>query len=136
MYLSLLDFEKKQLFLELETYMAKIDGEFTDDEKTIIDIHCNEMKIDNNDYICKLDLDTVIDEIKTKFSAKEKKIVFLELAVTVLADGVYTDSEKELISKLSTILDIKKSDIDEALDIAEKLKMEYERCAAFVSTNL
>ena len=135
MYLSLLDFEKKQLFLELETYMAKIDGEFTDDEKTIIDIHCNEMKIDNNDYICKLDLDTVIDEIKTKFSAKEKKIVFLELAVTVLADGVYTDSEKELISKLSTILDIKKSDIDEALDIAEKLKMEYERCAAFVSTN-
>ena len=135
MYLSLLDFEKKQLFLELETYMAKIDGEFTDDEKTVIDIHCNEMKIDNNDYICKLDLDTVIDEIKTKFSAKEKKIVFLELAVTVLADGVYTDSEKELISKLSTILDIKKSDIDEALDIAEKLKKEYERCATFVTSN-
>ena len=135
MYLSLLDFEKKQLFLELETYMAKIDGEFTDDEKTVIDIHCNEMKIDNNDYICKLDLDTAIDEIKTKFSVKEKKIIFLELEFIVLADGVYTDSEKELISKLSSILDIKKSDIDEALDIAEKLKMEYERCAAFVSTN-
>ncbi len=54
MYLARLGLEQKHMFLDLELYLSRIDGEFSDEEKQIIDAHCMEMHIDNNQYECEL----------------------------------------------------------------------------------
>ncbi len=69
--------------------MSRTDGNFSDEEKAIIDTHCIEMHIDNNSYECELPLEGVLSKISSEFSEQEKRIVFLELAATVLADKVY-----------------------------------------------
>ena len=118
----------KKNFVSLFTNRADIlDIEFTGDTETGYGKPDITIKFANNFYY--------YIEVKTRFSVKEKRIVFLELAVTVLADGVYTNSEKKLIQKLSQLLDIKEFDVNEALDIAERLKTEYDRCALFVTKN-
>jgi tellurite resistance protein len=128
----MLDIEKKHMFLNLEIIMSQIDGEFSDDEKRIIDTHCLEMHIDNNNYEIELPIDELLFKIKNSFSEQEKYIIFLELVATVLADGVYHDKEKNLIEKLAEILNIPNEDIDEAFSIINDMKLVYERCANYI----
>ena len=88
---------QKHLFLDLELYMSKVDGDFSEEEKNIINAHCMEMRIDNNNYESEVAIDELVTAIKEKFTHKEKHILFLELTATVLADGVYHEAEKELM---------------------------------------
>jgi len=132
MYLSQLNLEKKHLFLDLELYISKTDGDFSDGERAIIDSHCIEMQIDNNNYTCELPLDEVISMLSSKCSVQEKHIVFLELAATVLADEVYRTSEKQLMKRLAETLDISCEDTAQAFTLIRKMKDAYEGCAQFV----
>lgn len=91
MYLSVLDLETKHLFLDLELYISKTDGEFNDLEKQIIDTHCIEMHIDNNNYQCELPLSVVYEKLG-KCTEEEKRIIFIEMLAVVLADKVYANS--------------------------------------------
>ena len=50
MFLASLNEENKRLFLELEIMLAKVDGDFAQEERDVIDAHCIEMDISNNDY--------------------------------------------------------------------------------------
>ena len=88
MYLSMLNNEKKHLFLNLEIYLSSIDGDFSDEEKKIIDVHCIEMHIDNNNYEADMPLDEVLKKLKETLTHSEYRIVFLELAATIMADDV------------------------------------------------
>lgn len=132
MYLSILNNEKRHLFLNLEIYMSKIDGDFSEDEKKIIDAHCIEMHIDNNDYEPDMPRDEVLKQLQESLSPQEKKIVFLELAATILADNVYHESEKELVNNFAKLLDISDTDVDDAFSIIKDMKNVYERCAAYI----
>lgn len=132
MYLSMLNNEQKHLFLDLELYMSKVDGDFSEEEKNIINAHCMEMRIDNNNYESEVAVDELFTAIKEKFTHKEKHILFLELTATVLADGVYDEAEKELIDKLAEILDITKNEVQEVFKLITDLKDVYSRCAAFI----
>ena len=132
MYLTRLDNDKRHLFLDLELYMSRIDGDFSDQEKQIIDVHCREMHIDHNNYMCELPLDDVYARIRETMTPQEKRIVFLELTATIMADNVYHEKEKEMVEKLSSILDINDEQEKTAFSIIEDAKAVYERCAAFV----
>ena len=132
MYLTRLDNNKRHLFLDLELYMSRIDGDFSDQEKQIIDVHCREMHIDHNNYTCELPLDDVYAKIRETMTPQEKRIVFLELTAIIMADGVYHKKEKEMVEKLSSILDIDDEQREIAFSIIEDAKAVYERCAAFV----
>ena len=132
MYLFQLSNEKRHIFLDLELYMSKIDGNFSKEEKEIIDTHCLEMHIDNNNYECELSLDTVLTRISEDFDKKEKRIVFLELLATVLADGVYDNSEKDLIEKLKETFEIKDDEKDEIISALTDIQVAYKKCTAFV----
>lgn len=132
MYLSMLDTKKKHLFLDLELYMAKIDGDFSIHEKEIIDAHCLEMRIDNNGYVPEIPLDNVITELKNTLTIQEKHIVFLELVATILADNVYHENEEALIEKLETVFEISDNEKETAFSIMSDMKKAYERCAAFI----
>lgn len=132
MYLSMLSNEKKHLFLDLEIYMSKIDSDFSDEEKAIIDTHCIEMHIDNNNYECELPLDVVLSKISDEFCELEKRIVFLELAATVLADNVYHTSERALLNRMADILRISEDEVSVVFDLINKMKDAYEGCSKFM----
>jgi len=132
MYLSLLNREQKSLFLELELYMSKVDSNFSEEEKIIINTYCLEMHIDNNNYECTMPLDLVISRIQKEFGDKEKRIVFLELVATIMADNVYHDAEKELLNKLQELLEFDSASTKNVFDIINSIKESYKKCAHFV----
>lgn len=132
MYLSMLNNEKRHLFLNLEIYMSKIDGEFSDEEKQIIDVHCMEMHIDNNDYEAEMPQDEVLKQLKEKLTHKEQRIVFLEIIATILADNVYHAMEETLISRMANLLGIDAEGIEDAISIIKDMKSVYKRCADYI----
>ena len=131
MYLSMLSSEKKRLFLNLEIYFSKVDSDFSDAEKTIIDSHCIEMHIDNNNYDVDMTQSEVFDGLK-ELTHQESKVVFLELVGTIMADNVYHVEEKALVKKLAEILGMTEEDIDSAFSIIADMKNVYERCADYI----
>lgn len=131
MYLSVLDLETKYLFLDLELYISKTDGEFNDLEKQIIDTHCIEMHIDNNNYQCELPLSVVYEKLG-KCTEEEKRIIFIEMLAVVLADKVYHQSEKILVDRLANILKIKDEDVKKAFAAVEEMKEAYVKFSNFV----
>jgi len=133
MYLSALDIEKKHLFLDLEIYISNIDGNFSEEEKRMINMHCAEMHIDNNNYECEHSLDEVLSLIRQTMTKKEKRIIFLELVATILADEVYHTKEKEMVNRLSQILEISDEERDNAFSIINDAKSIYKRCEVFIN---
>ena len=132
MYLMKLSNEKRHLFLDLEIYLSKTDGEFDDSEKRIIDTHCKEMHIDNNGYECELPLDQVFQNIHEKCTTEEKHIIFIELLAVVMADNVYHESEKVIVNRLAEVLDIGEKEIEYAFQAVNKMREAYEEFAHFV----
>ena len=131
MYLSVLDLETKHLFLDLELYISKTDGEFNDLEKQIIDTHCIEMHIDNNNYQCELPLSVVYEKLG-KCTEEEKRIIFIEMLAVVLADKVYHQSEKILVDRLANVLKIKDEDVKKVFVAVEEMKEAYVKFSNFV----
>lgn len=132
MYLSMLSSEKKHLFLNLEIYLSKVDSVFSEEEKRIIDAHCIEMHIDNNNYEVDMTQSEVFDRLRESLTPQEAKIIFLELVGTIMADNVYHVEERVLINKLAEILGIKQDDIDLAFSIIADIKNAYNRCAEYI----
>ena len=132
MYLSMLSNDKKHLFLNLELYMSKIDGEFSDEEKQIIDVHCMEMHIDNNNYEAEMPLDEVLRQLKEKLTYKEQRIVFLELIATIMADNAYHIEEEAFTSRLANMLNIDDDGVEDAISIIRDMKSVYKRCANYI----
>lgn len=131
MYLSKLSNEKKHLFLDLELYLSKSDGEFSKQEKQIIDTHCLEMRIDCNKYHCELPLDEVYKRLE-ECTPEEQHIIFIEMLATVIADEVYHDEEKKIVETLAEILKINSNEIEQAFSIIYNLKKTYEELGNFV----
>ena len=133
MYLSKLSTEKKYLFRDLELIMSNVDGDFSQEEKNIINAHCIEMHIDNNNYEIDKRQDEVLKLLQESLTEQERYIFFLELAGTVMADNVYHDSEKELINKLAKILMVPETKVNEAFSIIAEMKSVYAKCAAYIN---
>lgn len=124
--------EKKHLFLDLELYLSNADGEFSEQEKNIIDAHCMEMHIDCNKYQCVLPLDEVYKKLEG-CTPEEQHIIFIEMLATVIADEIYHKEEKKIVETLAKILNIKSNEIEQAFSIIYNLKKTYEELANFIS---
>lgn len=133
MYLAMLNNEKKHLFLNLEIYLSRIDGDFSVEEKRIIDVHCIEMHIDNNNYEADMSLDDVFHKLKETLTHTECKIVFLELVATILADDVYHKEEERITRKLADLLGIDDDDVKDAFSIIKDMKNVYKRCSDYIA---
>ncbi len=133
MYLAMLNNEKKHLFLNLEIYLSRSDGDFSVEEKRIIDVHCIEMHIDNNNYEADMSLDDVFHRLKETLTHTECKIVFLELVATILADDVYHKKEERITRKLADLLGINDDDVKDAFSIIKDMKNVYKRCSDYIA---
>ena len=132
MYLYMLNNEKRHLFLNMELYMSMVDGEFSDGEKAIIDAHCMEMHIDNNNYEVDMPQDEVLSQLKKTLTREERRIVFLELVATIMADNTYHEEEEKLAKRLSELFEIDDDGVKEAFSIISNMKCVYKRCADYI----
>ena len=130
MYLSMLSDTNKRLFLNLEIYLSKVDSDFSENERIIIDAHCMEMHIDNNNYEADMSQSEIFEGLKA-LTKQESKIVFLELVGTIMADNVYHVEEKALVNKLAEALKLEENDISLVFSIITDMKNVYERCAEY-----
>ena len=131
MYLSMLSDTNKRLFLNLEIYLSKVDSDFSENERIIIDAHCMEMHIDNNNYEADMSQSEIFEGLKA-LTKQESKIVFLELVGTIMADNVYHVEEKALVNKLAEALKLEENDISLVFSIITDMKNIYERCAEYI----
>ena len=104
MFLNRLNNEEKVSFLKLAHYIARIDGDFADEEKEIIEAYTYEMGIKNNDFDEKaFNLEQTLSNFK---ATESKKIVLIEIMALIHADTVVTNEEEEIILQICHIFNI------------------------------
>ena len=104
MFLNRLSEEEKKSFLQLAHYIARSDGNFTKEEKIIIDQYCIEMQIENIDFNeVRFDIYDVLGKFK---SDKSKKIVLLEIMVLIYADDFFHENERKVLEKMIEVFDL------------------------------
>ncbi len=121
MLLNQLSENSKNLFLNLEVFLANVDGEYSESEDRIIRMHCKEMGLEIIQYNENLRLEDIIKNINSEMTVKEKKIIFIELLTVVFIDGVYDDREKEFIENLRKLLYIPENVGQQAFYMVKKL---------------
>ena len=131
MFLQSLSNNERHLFLDMELYMSKIDGCFSEEEKRIIDMHAAEMHIDHNNYTPEHSVDYVRSHIKQLADAK-KRICFFEIIAVALSDGVYDENERELINNLTIAFGFNEKDLENVIEAINMLKAGYEKATAFI----
>lgn len=101
MYLALLNGEKKELFLNLACRISAADGNFSDEEKAMIDGYCKEMQT-TFDYEQNLKtVEEIISKMKAICSMTEKKIIVFEAMGLVMVDGKFDISEKKIVADMN-----------------------------------
>lgn len=96
MYLSRLNQEEKEYFLELAYYVVNVDNGFSDVEQELIRTYCQEMGIEK--YKKKsIDIDSIV---KYFSKSTNKNIVMLEILALAFMDGNYDLEEKKTIGKI------------------------------------
>lgn len=124
----------KEMFLNLELWLVEADGHFDDVEKRLVDQHCAEMGISNNEYKKEKAFDEIVKEINIDMSVEEKKIIFIELLSIAYVDEDFSAEEKKFVKKIQEILQISDDDAEQAEEIVANLIAYTKKLEAFVAT--
>ena len=107
MFLNKLNTDEKVAFLGLAHYIARVDGDFSEDEKETIMIYCFEMQMEDIKYI---DSKFNLDDTLNKFHIKEhQNILLLEIIALVYADGEVHIKEKEILDMIMKTFNIREA---------------------------
>ena len=131
MYLSKLSKNQKKLFLEICTSLSKIDSDFAEEEKNIIDQLCEEMMIDPK-YEPSIDAEKAINKIASISNPTEKRMIVVELLGIVVADKKIASEEKEFMKKLCVVFNLEEKELDEAINLVNELYDTYSKFASFL----
>ena len=113
MYLSLLSKDNKELFLDLILIIAKVDRNFSDEEKGVINSYCNEMGITYRDEKKYSSVEELINVIDESTSMKEKRIFIFEAIGLAMADGDFDGDERKIILLASYVFALDESYVKE-----------------------
>ena len=105
MYLAILNDEQKNLFLNIAKKLASTDGNFSEDERQVIDGYCHEMSVS---VVKKLDIakEDMIERLGSISNTSEKKIIVFEFAGLVMADSNFDESERVFLKQIAEKFDI------------------------------
>lgn len=132
MFLSELKPEQKELFLDLGICLSMSDGDFSEPEKKMILEMCKEMGVyERTD--AKLKFEDALEKIKEGITEREKRIILLETAGIVLADGEYSDDEMLVMKKIATTLEIDYSHVEEVVETVNSLLDIYSKIGEFLT---
>lgn len=110
MLLMQLHAKEKFAFLELAHHLARIDGEFGENERDVILEYCAEMGIEDMIEYDEKSFD--LKELLKDFSSKKsQKILLLELMILVHADDKFHFKEVELVNEIAAAFDINNATI-------------------------
>lgn len=132
MFLAELRPEQKELFLDLVILLSKSDCVFDESEQKAISEMCREMEI-NERTENQLELNEVLKKIGETAYTREKRIILLETAGIVLADGVYSEEEESMIKDISDSLKIEYEQYQEVLKTIQELYGVYKKIGDFLS---
>ena len=113
MYLSLLNEDNKELFLDFILLIAKVDNDFSDDEKGVINSYCKEMGISYRDEESCDSVETLINLIDESTNINEKKIFIFEAIGLAMADGEFDGDERKIILLASYVFALDEGFVNE-----------------------
>jgi len=124
MFLNSMKDDEKERFLELAYKMARIDGNYAEEEDEIISSYKAELGIDNIG-------DTgSIDELIDFFANRNesvKKIVFFEIYGMICADNKIEKSEEKIFEKIKIKFAISKEIVNQIIQVADELQSVYDK---------
>lgn len=100
MYLTMLNEKQKQLFLGVAYFLTKIDGDYSIEEKRMIDSYCYEMQMDFNSQIMNKPIEDIINEMQMACGERERRIIIFEMVGLAMSDCNYGEEERKFISAL------------------------------------
>lgn len=106
MYLALLSEKEKEMFLGVAFHLVTADGNYSDEEKAVINGYCQEMQCIFDEKTMVKPIDLLIRDVKENSNNRIKKIFVFELIGLAMADGNYDEDERALINKLEVEFDI------------------------------
>jgi tellurite resistance protein len=112
MYLTLLSQDEKEMFLELAYNIVNVDGNFSQDERSLLSTYCQEAQCSFDEKEVR-PANVLADKINTNSNKRNKQIIVFELVGLAMSDGDFVESEKEMISNISKIFGINSSFLDD-----------------------
>ncbi len=100
MYLSMLNDKEKKLFLDFAFYLASADDDYSDAEKSMMQMYCSEMQCDFEDKKPDRPVESVIEDMKACVSEHNKRIIVFEAIGLCMVDNNYDQHEREMILSL------------------------------------
>lgn len=132
MYLSYLRKRQKELFLDLSLIVSKVDDEFSVAEKNLIDQLCQEMDIEPKKETA-AKLEDILVELEDISSPKDKKIILLEILGIVMIDNDVNVAELDLIKLIVEKFALQQKDVDNAIDLINRLYSVYADFSNFIN---
>ena len=100
MYLALLNKNEKETFLGMAFNLATADGNYSEEERAIINGYCQEMQCVFYEEKLVKPMDVLIQDIKLNSDNRIGKILVFELIGLAIADGNYDEDERNLINNI------------------------------------
>jgi len=104
MFLNRLEKEEKVAFLELAHHIARSDGDFSEDQKSILEKYCMEMQMEDIAYDEeKFDIYNTLEKIKDR---RSRKVVLLEIMALIYSDDFLHEEERKVLEKVLEEFDL------------------------------
>ena len=93
---------------------------------------CREMNISPR-FTTEENADNVINRLTSMTTDREKRIIIIEAAGIIMADNDYSESEKEIITKISEAFGIENGEIEKIISTICDLYSIYTKFGNFLS---
>ena len=132
MYLSRLDHEQKELFLDLCIHASMSDNDFSDEEKAIIFQYCAEMQLPDIRYEANHSTDEVIEELVKISSPDELRIILMEITALVISDNACNQHEQRFMDKLVEKIGVSDKALSDLTNSLNELTSVYTKINNFI----
>lgn len=132
MYLSKLNVEQKELFLDLCIHGANSNNDFADDEKAMIKAYCQEMMIPER-YEEIENFEECTDKLIKISTEEEIREIFVELSALILSDDIVDTYEDEFMQRFIEKAGISNAEYKQVISILKKISALYSDLNEFVT---
>lgn len=132
MYLGTLNNEEKELFLGLAFHLACADGDYSEEEREMMQAYCHEMQVVFDQSKVLKSIDQILNAIKQTCGNKVRKIIIFEVIGLVMADGKYDEAERVLISRMESEFGVESGFAEKCEDILKEYISFQKRINEFV----
>lgn len=135
MYLSILNKNESNLFLDVALFLSHCDEDFSKEEEKLIKDLCEEMKIDYRNSVL-TNFDDAIKKLSNVLNSDLKRMVLLEAFGVAMVDGKIAKSEENSLRQMISVFCLPISDYDEIIKLVKKLYNCYKSFSNYIYKEL